>query len=103
VASDFADQIVGQERDLRADVRKAAVRGDEDDLVAVLAYHAEDSDVDFVLEVLVAEVLRDGTIIPNRTDRIILSRRGDEPTPGGDRGNSAKDRLVVVLKLHHDK
>jgi hypothetical protein len=99
------EERIGQERDLGADVGEAAVRGDEDRgfVAADLPQHTEDSDIDAVLQVLVAEVFRDLAFLADCADRVVLTRGRDESALGGDGSDSPEDRFTFVLECHEDE
>src|SRR5215472_9455741 len=99
------DEGGGGSRMSCADMRQPPVRGNEDrGLVAVAEpEHAQNPDVDPVLEELVAEVFGNGAVLALLAQRVILAGRRYEPALGGDRGDSAQDSLGVVFQRHQDE
>jgi hypothetical protein len=104
-ARDVPEQIIGQEGDLGADVRQPPVRGNEDGwlVAAAVPEHAQDPDVDPVLEELIAEVFGDGTILALLAQRVILACGRNQPALRRNRGDPSQDRLGFVLQGHQDE
>ena len=97
---DLGEHLAGTERHLRPHVRQPPVAWHEDQLVAGQPLDAEHPDADPVLEVLIAELVRDRAVIAHGPDGVVLPDWGDQPALGGDGGDPAEHRLVLVLKLH---
>src|SRR5215468_11266250 len=94
----MTQQLVGQERHLGSYMRQATVRGHENRLlVASIAEHTEDSDVDAILQELFSQILRNGPVFALLAQRIVLTSRRHQPALRRDRCDTSQDGLVVVL------
>jgi hypothetical protein len=78
-------------------MRQPPVTRDEDELPVLLPQHAEDPDVDLVLEVLIARLVGDRPLIAHRPHGVVLPDGRGQPTLRRDTGDPAEYRLVVVL------
>jgi hypothetical protein len=104
-ARDVPEQFAGQEGDLRPDMGKPPVRGNEQRRFVTVSApeHAQDPDVDAVLQELVPQVLGDRAVLALLAQRVVLPGGGDQPALSADRGDAPHDRLGVVLQRDQDE
>jgi hypothetical protein len=103
VARDLAEKIVRGKRDLAPEMRKTSMRGSKLDFRGSVPQHTEHTDVDAILEVLIAEVIGHNPVLLHGANAVVLTLSRSQPTVREEGRDSPEHGFLFMSELHEKK